>query len=64
MMKKKRIKSEDSLQQVISHLRPEDFDGHTDFQLLSPDQKLMWLSQAVQFFFENKGKASPDLHNR
>lgn len=30
-------------------LRPEDFDGHTEFDRLTPEQRLMWLSQTVQF---------------
>jgi len=36
----------------LSKLKPEDFDGHTDFDKLTPDQKLEWLSSAVQFYYE------------
>ncbi|HUJ11990.1 MAG TPA: hypothetical protein VL171_18425 [Verrucomicrobiae bacterium] len=26
-----------------------DYDGHTEFDRLTPEQRLMWLSQAAQF---------------
>ena len=29
--------------------RSKDFDGHTEFARLTPEQRLMWLSQAAQF---------------
>jgi len=30
---------------ILATLKPEDFDGHTEFHRLTPEQKLMWLSQ-------------------
>ncbi|MEI6562119.1 MAG: hypothetical protein WCO68_08565 [Verrucomicrobiota bacterium] len=37
---------------------PEDFDGHSAFQSLTPEQKLLWLSQIQRFIATAKGKAS------
>lgn len=34
-----------SLENMTSH----DFDGHTDFQKLTPKQKLEWLSELIVF---------------
>ena len=30
-------------------LASEDFDGHTDFRNLSPEQRLQWLSDIMDF---------------
>jgi len=32
-------------------LRPEDFDGHTEFASMSAEQRLNWLSQVARFIF-------------
>ena len=37
---------------ILATLKPEDFDGHTEFHRLTPEQKLMWLSQIAQFVVE------------
>jgi hypothetical protein len=37
---------------ILATLKPEDFDGHTEFHRLTPEQKLMWLSQIAQFVIE------------
>jgi hypothetical protein len=39
---------------ILATLKPEDFDGHTEFHRLTPEQKLMWLSQIAQFVVEAK----------
>jgi hypothetical protein len=36
---------------------PEDFDGHTEFERMGPEERLMWLSQCAQFFDEVAGSA-------
>jgi hypothetical protein len=36
----------------FDNLKTEDFDGHTDFHKLTPEQKLMWLSQSAQFYYD------------
>jgi hypothetical protein len=62
MKKNQRESSQaDSFDETLKSLKPEDFDGHTEFRALSPEQKLMWLSQAVQFYYKNKGKAAQKL---
>lgn len=40
----------------IRFLSNEDFDGHTGFSGMNPEERLMWLSQAVQFFYEHNRK--------
>ena len=37
---------------------PEDFDGHSEFQRLTPEQKLLWLSQIQRFIATARGKAA------
>ena len=41
----------------------EDFDGHTEFYRLTPEQRLEWLCQAATFVHEFKGKAHSDAGN-
>lgn len=41
---------------VFATLKPEDFDGHTEFHRLTPEQKLMWLSQVAQFVVETRAR--------
>ncbi|MEX0813781.1 MAG: hypothetical protein WD048_16305 [Chitinophagales bacterium] len=40
----------------LSKLRKEDFDGHTDFLKLTPEQRLDWLAAAVQFYYKHGNK--------
>ncbi len=42
----------DEFDRILATLKPEDFDGHTEFHRLTPEQKLMWLSQIAQFVVE------------
>lgn len=35
--------------ELLSSIPASDFDGHTEFKLLTPEQKLLWLSQCAQF---------------
>ncbi|MCS7211867.1 MAG: hypothetical protein RMI34_02980 [Chloroherpetonaceae bacterium] len=42
----------EEFERILSTLKPEDFDGHTEFHRLTPEQKLMWLSQIAQFVVE------------
>ena len=40
------------------HMTSEkEFDGHTLFETLTPDQKLEWPSQGVVFAYNNKTKS-------
>ncbi len=49
---------EDNIFNIIKKLSQADFDGHTEFHTLTPEQKLMWLSQAVQFAYTYGGISS------
>jgi hypothetical protein len=43
---------------ILKGLSQSDFDGHTEFACMSPEQKLQWLSDCARFFTEikrNKG---------
>ena len=42
------------IMEILKDTSPSDFDGHTEFSSLSPEQKLMWLSQSARFFWEMK----------
>ena len=37
--------------------RPEDYDGHTGFDQMTPGQRLAWLDEATMFIF-NQGSAT------
>lgn len=39
---------------MLDKASPSDFDGHTDFDRLTPEQRLLWLSQCASFFAEVK----------
>ncbi len=39
---------------LLDKTTPSDFDGHTDFDRLTPEQRLLWLSQCARFFAEVK----------
>jgi hypothetical protein len=43
----------DTFSKSIKHLSYEEFDGHTDFLLLSPEDKLNWLSEVARFFYDH-----------
>ena len=38
--------------ETISKLDPRDFDGHTCFKELTPEQRLEWLAELVIFVHE------------
>lgn len=42
---------------ALAQCTPADFDGHTEFHRLTPEQKLEWICQAATFLQEFKGKA-------
>ena len=49
----------EEFERVLAQCTPEDFDGHTEFHRLTPEQRLEWLCQAATFVYEFKGKAHP-----
>jgi hypothetical protein len=34
---------------IWANLRPEDFDGHTEFASMDAEQRLTWLSETARF---------------
>ena len=38
--------------------RPEDYDGHTEFDRMTPAQRLAWLDEATLFVWKQKARAS------
>jgi hypothetical protein len=45
-----------ALREYILALPEEVFDGHTNFDVLTPEQRLVWLSQSIQFVWEARRK--------
>jgi hypothetical protein len=39
---------------ILKETSRSDFDGHTEFYRLTPEQRLFWLSQCAQFVSEIK----------
>ncbi len=54
-LRKKSTREE--FEHALAQCTPEDFDGHTEFYRLTPEQRLEWLCQAAAFVHEFKGKA-------
>lgn len=46
-----------SFDEALAACSPSDFDGHTVFTDLTPEQRLEWLYQAASFVSENRGLA-------
>jgi hypothetical protein len=43
---------------ILGRCAPSDFDGHTEFRSLSPEQRLDALGQLIAIVSELKGKAA------
>lgn len=54
-LRKKSTREE--FERALAQCEPKDFDGHTEFHRLTPEQRLDWLFQAATFVQEFKGKA-------
>lgn len=54
-LRKKSTREE--FERALAQCKPEDFDGHTEFYRLTPEQRLEWLCQAATFVRDFKGKA-------
>ena len=37
--------------EAVRHSRPQDYDGHTEFDRMTPGQRLAWLDEATMFVF-------------
>lgn len=40
----------DAFRECLIAADPLDFDGHTEFERLSAEDRLVWLAQCAQFF--------------
>lgn len=47
----------EEFERALAQCRPEDFDGHPEFQRLTPEERLDGLFQAATLVREFKGKA-------
>jgi hypothetical protein len=61
--RKSEIEPSAEFERALAQCTPEDFDGHTEFYRLTPEQRLEWLCQAATFVYEFKGKANPAVPN-
>ena len=39
---------------IVAQSTPADYDGHTEFERMTPAQRLTWLDQAVLFIVAQK----------
>lgn len=46
---------------IIKESSPRDFDGHTEFSRMTPDQRLSWLDEANDAYLELHALANPTL---
>lgn len=53
-MKTKKDRDLEEFRRLLAETTPADFDGHTDFDRLTPEQRLMWLSQCARFVTETR----------
>jgi len=58
-VKVKRSLDAKAVKAFVQSLPDELFDGHTEFSVLKPEQKLQWLSQCVRFAWEIRKAKSP-----
>jgi hypothetical protein len=50
--------SDADFQALLEKLTPQDFDGHTDFDKLTPEQRLAWLSDCAVFWHSVQGNSN------
>jgi len=53
------VNTPDAIDEILRAARPEDFDGHSEFAVLSPEARLDWLFEAAELVREFKGWARP-----
>ena len=42
--------------EAVRRSRPEDYDGHTEFDRMTPAQRLVWLDEATLFVWKQKSR--------
>jgi hypothetical protein len=48
-------------QYILEMATSVDFDGHTEFSRMTPDERLSWLDEANASFLELHALANPEL---
>ena len=43
--------------EAVRHSRPQDYDGHTEFDRMTPGQRLTWLDEVTLLVFSHKKTA-------
>ena len=44
--------------EAVRRSRPEDYDGHTEFDRMTSSQRLAWLDEATLFVWKQKSRIS------
>jgi hypothetical protein len=52
---------DEKTKQILDRTTSQDFDGHTEFSSMTPDQRLSWLDEANAAFLELYALANPEL---
>ncbi|MEE9367741.1 MAG: hypothetical protein V3V05_02640 [Pontiella sp.] len=51
----------DKIQEILKKTSKVDFDGHTEFSTMTPDQRLSWLDEANAAYLELYALARPEI---
>lgn len=51
----------EEIRKIVEGTSASDFDGHTEFSKMTPDQRLSWLDAANAAFIELHALARPEL---
>jgi hypothetical protein len=49
------------LEKELAGLRPEDFDGHTEFASMNAEWRLRWLSEIAKFVHDARQSREPGV---
>jgi len=49
--------------EAVRHSRPQDYDGHTEFDRMTPSQRLSWLDEATLLVLSHKNRGPALAHN-
>jgi len=49
--------------EAVRHSRSQDYDGHTEFDRMTPSQRLAWLDEATLLVFSHKNSGLALVHN-
>ncbi len=52
---------DEQTKRIVKDASTKDFDGHTEFARMTPDQRLSWLDEANATYLELHALANPAL---